>query len=164
MNDFRIVGKCPILSTCAFRLEGIETSIARTCCLEFGVESTCAFPFGGNRNRSFPDSVGYFGCVYMCLPVWRESKLLFAEIDSEVQIFNVSTCAFPFGGNRNKEGAVLDSTACLLVYMCLPVWRESKRNMLKVYILGVPRRSTCAFPFGGNRNAISSISIHLGPP
>ena len=115
--------------------------------------------------------------VYMCLPVWRESKQV--RLICELDITELSTCAFPFGGNRNLRviplvGSPVKLSTCAFpfggnrnvapglirntskfVYMCLPVWRESKQGgrggcipPLRFYT------STCAFPFGGNRNII----------
>ena len=89
--------------------------------------STCAFPFGGNRNSLVIVSVASASSVYMCLPVWRESKQtelrcilsltsLFRlhvpsrlegietyEVAIGIHLLILSTCAFPFGGNRNLK-------------------------------------------------------------
>ena len=81
------------------RLEGIETLGIPQPFWGLGAQSTCAFPFGGNGNNFKSSAYGYVGIVYMCLPVWRESKRMFSE---RTKIFSFpSTCAFPFGGNRN---------------------------------------------------------------
>ena len=93
--------------------------------------------------------------VYMCLPVWREWKreplasltitllIRCLHVPSRLEGmettppstaipyfgFGVSTCAFPFGGNGNYRSFV-GHFAFLYVYMCLPVWREWKREPL----------------------------------
>ena len=61
----------------------------------------------------------------MCLPVRRESKRFLLTVHW-VSDSVVSTCAFPFGGNRNEN--------------------------IAIFVNFVTDTSTCAFPFGGNRN------------
>ena len=57
------------------RLEGIETHTGLPLdLLSSELPSTCAFPFGGNGNITYLRSEMQSLRVYMCLPVWRESK------------------------------------------------------------------------------------------
>ena len=61
----------------------------------------------------------------------------------------MSTCAFPFGGNRNTKSVGCLTADIVPVYMCLPVWRESKlyavcqvfRHVRFIQRLHVPSRS-----------------------
>ena len=104
--------------------------------------------------------------VYMCLPVWRESKRCSVNGDLIIRD-DLSTCAFPFGGNRNPSSQTVPETR---MGSCLHV--PSRLEGMETEPLQVRSRSfcwsTCAFPFGGNRNAPPgfrvvkcSLSLHV---
>ena len=66
----------------------------------------------------------------------------------------VSTRAFPFGGNGNPSLMTNTAIPPLIVYTCFPVRREWKHRYIFAHNLRIGVKSTRAFPFGGNGNAV----------
>ena len=87
--------------------------------------------------------------VYMCLPVWRESKLPDPEDAGPLCRRSLHVPSRLEGIETRREST--NKILSVLVYMCLPVWRELKQTVLAAAEV-VIKPSTCAFPFGGNRN------------
>ena len=114
----------------------------------------------------------------MCLPVWTESKQsCFPKCHEKILR---STCAFPFGGNRNNNVSMvgqhikhglhvpsrlegietIDISGLILaafstVYMCLPVWREWKLGIYRSTVVSTTRSVYMCLPVWRESKRIS---------
>ena len=125
--------------------------IGPRCNFPRGLQSS--FPIGGNRNTSNTGIFSSILCLAKLFPIGRESKHFrwcineYLGVDAACQALS-----------RTEGIKTLSHLGCLdsygHIYMCFPERRESKLDRFQVQLLTRVVRSTRAFPYRGNRNAV----------